>query len=138
MIQAKEDLAFAAQLGQRTLFLRLAVLGSVRDSSAQAARESALTSAGFMWDSEAQCWTVNDSTPDLEADWDISEGFKEIPAQLLHRELWKPVRWGRWEIDEDISVLEARALLKGLKRALCLPDSRSKRHLFLIDNMGSP
>ena len=119
--------AEVGRLGERSRFKR---------TGPHSARESALTSAGFMWDSEAQCWTVNDSSPDLEADWDISEGFKEIPAQLLRRELWKPVRWGRWEIDEDISVLEARALLKGLKRALCLPDSRSKRHLFLIDNMG--
>ena len=70
-------------------------------------------------------------------DWEVVEGFNEVAAQLLQRHLWKPVLWGRWEYDEDISVLEARALLKGIKRAVCHPDSWSKRLLFLVDNMGA-
>ena len=43
--------AEVGRLGERSRFKR---------AGPHSARESALTSAGFMWDSEAQCWTVNE------------------------------------------------------------------------------
>ena len=102
-----------------------------------AARESALSSAGFHYD--GQSW--GPFNPDAakriaEAGWEFDRSFEEVPAFGLKREHWMPKLWGRWNFKESIGILEARAVLKAVKR-LCLSSfGHDIRHVHLCDNLG--
>ena len=48
-------------------------------------------------------------------DWVIDESFPEVDSSLLAFPKWTPVLWGHWHKNEDIFVLESRALTKAVK-----------------------
>ena len=62
--------------------------------------------------------------------------FKEVPFRLLTKTDWKPVLWGGWDRAEDILVLEARALVKGLIRIALSVFGSDIKQLLLVDNMS--
>ncbi|CAE7388043.1 unnamed protein product [Symbiodinium sp. CCMP2592] len=74
------------------------------------------------WCPDERLWTVDEEAEGLDTQWQIDETFEEVPA------------W--WDFEEDISILEARALTKGVRRIALMPCSRDQRLLFLSDNMG--
>ena len=68
--------------------------------------------------------------------WKIRGDFPEVPAELLRPSLWASKGHGQWQHVEDILVLEARALVKGLHRVACSSFGRNVRQLLLVDNMA--
>ena len=108
-----------------------------RRRESHSARESALTAAGFHFD--GQRWGPFD-TEGLkrlaEAGWEIDRQFQEIPAFGLKREHWWPKFWGAWKHRENIGILEARTVLKAVKRFCLTRFGHDVRHLHLCDNLG--
>ena len=108
-----------------------------RRRESHSARESALTAAGFHFD--GQRWGPFD-TEGLkrlaEAGWEIDRQFQEIPAFGLKREHWLPKFWGAWKHRENIGILEARTVLKAVKRFCLTRFGHDVRHLHLCDNLG--
>ena len=101
------------------------------------ARESALQAAGFARSNGGR-WTLPSSgAKAIEGRLDVNDGFHEIPAAGLRRELWNPVLHGRWSFKEDILVLEARAVLKGIRRVLMTRYGHDMRQLVLCDNLSA-
>lgn len=103
------------------------------------ARESALTSAGFVRDSVTGDWVAGDipSSEYLEkSGWSLDHSFPEVPAKLLAKSFWTPKLWGKWEFEEGILTLEARALVKSLKRIAMSIFGHDIRQLLLVDNMS--
>ena len=73
----------------------------------------------------------------LEASgWSINHNFEEVPASMLHKELWQPKLWGKWDYPDNIVVLEGRALVKSLKRIALTTFGHSIRQLLLVDNLS--
>lgn len=108
-----------------------------RRSSGHSARESALQAAGF--ELHAGLWTksnVEASKRLASAGWEVDEDFEEVPSAGLKRELWIPKIWGKWHFGENILLLEAKAVLKGIKRILLTRFGHSMRQLVLCDNMS--
>lgn len=126
----REDVAKVGRIKERTRFKR---------SSGHSARESALTSAGFVKDLITGDWKAGliDGEQYLEqSGWTLDETFEEVPAKHLHHDLWEPKLWGRWKYDDDIIVLEARAAVKALRRVALSVFGVHVRQLFLLDNMS--
>ena len=108
-----------------------------RRTGAHSARESALLSAGLFRDKAGE-WqaTAMQCHDDLnEAGWAIDGSFEEVPAKWLRRPLWTPKMWGRWIHPEPILILEARTVLKSLKRLAMTRYGHDCRQLFLCDSM---
>ena len=124
----KNKVAESGRRLERSRFKRL---------SAHSARESALQAAGFAKSTSGR-WTVPTEEADslLDAGWVIDDSFGEIPSAGLRRELWTPVVHGRWNYKEDILVLEARAVLKSLRRVLMTRYGHDVRQLVLCDNLS--
>ena len=110
-----------------------------RRVSAHSARESALQAAGLSLDQHGR-WTSPHGDESHEAlaqaGWEIDNDFKEVPAAGLVRRLWHATMHGSREFEEDILVLEARAVLKGIRRALMTRFGHSIRQLALCDNLA--
>ena len=125
------EAAHVAQVGrvlERSRFRRFA---------SHSARESALTSAGLVKTERGWQSGCEDSLTRLrEAGWELDDLFPEVPAAGLRRELWTPKLWGRWFHKEGILILEARTLLKSLKRIAFTRWGHSLRQLLLCDNMS--
>ena len=49
----------------------------------------------------------------------VDRRFAEVPSRLLGKEDWRLLSWGSWRFAGEIGELEARALVKGVKR-ICL------------------
>ena len=116
---------------------RLQERSRFRRSSTHSARESALTAAGFSYD--GQTWgRISESAAKRlsEAGWEINPSFQEVPSFGLRREFWSPKQWGRWLFSEAIGILEARAVLKSMKRLSLTRFGHDIRHLHLCDNLG--
>eukprot|EP00972_Heterocapsa_arctica_P079818 11760426-Heterocapsa_arctica.AAC.1 len=60
--------------------------------------ESALRTAGFVRDPYSNKWSVLDpidlEDTEAEDEWEVVEGFPEVPAGGLRAELWTPKNWG--------------------------------------------
>ncbi|CAE8693166.1 unnamed protein product [Polarella glacialis] len=104
---------------------KVAAVGRVLERSrfrrtlGHSARESALTAAGFERDEDSNEWKVRSAAAKdtlLEAGWELQPDFPEVPAAGLRRELWQPRIWGAWNRTEGILTLEARVLVKSLRR----------------------
>eukprot|EP00435_Cladocopium_sp_Y103_P068349 s90_g31.t1 len=108
-----------------------------RRQDAHSARESALSAAGLVNVDGKWCAGGRKDLEQLhEAGWETVQDFPEIPSSGLRRELWVPKMWGRWFHKEGILLLEARTLLKGLKRIAFTRWGHSLRQLLLCDNMS--
>ncbi|CAK0883464.1 unnamed protein product, partial [Prorocentrum cordatum] len=103
---------------------------------AHSARESALTSAHLFRDESGE-WRSQflGDEPQLD-DWEVVADFPEVPWQLLRGSAWETVRRGVWGLSEGILVLEARALVKAIRRLARTRHGSCIRQLFLCDNMA--
>ena len=110
-----------------------------RRPASTAARAHALTSAGFIRDELSQQWRLKEVTDEElieQSGWEISKDFEEIPGHLLHKDLWEPKLWGRWNFKAGILELEGRALVKSLRRIALSVFGSDVRQLLLVDNMA--
>ncbi|CAE7489577.1 unnamed protein product, partial [Symbiodinium natans] len=110
-----------------------------RKQGSHSARTSALTAAGFVHDEATDQWKAGwlDSPSYLEhTGWALAQEFKEIPGYLLQADRWTPRLWGKWQHSAGILELEARALVKGLKRIAMSTFGHDVRQLLLTDNMS--
>ena len=126
----REDVARVGRLQERSRFRKL---------GAHSARESALTSAGFVRDEVSNEWIAGwlDDDDYLKlAGWALNKDFQEVPAQLLRRDMWTPRLWGRWKHSAGILELEARALVMSLRRIALSIYGHDLRQLLLTDNMS--
>ena len=124
----KQQVALAGRTLERSRFRR---------SDFHSARESALVAAGFSKTGHGWAPIDSESMQKLQqAGWSVDPGFPEVPAAGLRRELWTPKLWGRWFHKEGILILEARTLLKSLKRVAFTRMGHTLRQLFLCDNMS--
>eukprot|EP00435_Cladocopium_sp_Y103_P042465 s504_g11.t1 len=106
-------------------------------NASHSARESALTQAGFHM--HGSSWTLMDEKmlgELAESGWSVNADFPEVPSGSLKRHLWTPVFWGKWNHPEKIGILEARAVLKSLRRLCLTRYGHDIRHLHLCDNLG--
>ncbi|CAE7731551.1 unnamed protein product [Symbiodinium sp. CCMP2592] len=113
--------------------------GRFRRSGGHNARESALTSAGFVKDELTGQWLAGevDSQDYLsQAGWEIDDQFPEIPGGLLRKEAWTPEVVGAWKRPDNIVRLEARALIIALQRVCRDIGGSSIRQLCLVDSMS--
>ncbi|CAE7655449.1 unnamed protein product [Symbiodinium sp. KB8] len=103
------------------------------------ARDSALTAAGFTKDEATQEWRAGWLTAAEylnRTGWGLNETFKEVPGRLLSSEDWFPCLWGQWRHEGGILELEARALVKGIRRIALSRFGHDLRQLMLTDNMS--
>ena len=101
------------------------------------ARESALSAAGFQQDGQDWGPLTETSAKRLgEAGWEVDPRFEEVPSGALKRHIWSPMFWGLWLYKESIGILEARTVLKSLKRICLTRYGHDIRQLHLCDNLG--
>lgn len=111
-----------------------------RRSGGHSARESALTSAGFVKSEVTGQWAegVLDDEEYLQlSGWDLDPRFPEISKDILQSTTWSTVRQGPWKKKEHIVHLEARALVKSMEFAVHDNLAASTRQLFLVDSMSA-
>ena len=127
----RSKVALCGRQTERSRFRRVA---------SHSARESVLLSAGLVLDAHGR-WTAPHDEECREAlaqaGWGTDSSFKEVPAAGLKRRLWQPTMHGNWEFSEDILVLEVRAVMKGIKRALLTRFGHDIRQLALCDNLAA-
>ena len=124
----KHEVAEVGRVLERTRFRRCA---------GHSARESALVAAGFELKDATWLRSCRSNLQLLdEAGWELDRGFPEVPAAGLVRRLWSPTMWGRWTHKEGILTLEARTVLKTLRRIALTRYGHSIRQLLLCDNMS--
>ena len=113
--------------------------GRFKRIGSHSARESALTSAGFVRDEVTREWKAGwlDDDDYLQlSGWGLNKSFKEVPGRLLSKDLWTPRLWGKWKHEAGILELEARALVKSLRRIAISIFGHDMRQLLLTDNMS--
>lgn len=111
-----------------------------RRSGGHSARESALTSAGFVKSEVTGQWAegVLDDEEYLQlSGWDLDPRFPEISKDILQSTTWSTVRQGPWKKKEHIVHLEARALVKSMEFAVHDNLAANTRQLFLVDSMSA-
>lgn len=109
-------------------------------AGSHSARETALTSAGFVKDEVSGKWAegILDDEEYLKlSGWDLRTDFPEVPAHKLREGSWQTVRQGRWKKHEHIVHLEARALVKSFEYLVEDTHSKDCRQLFLVDSMSA-
>lgn len=125
-----EDVAEVGRCQERSRFKKL---------GSHSARDSALTHAGFVRDEVTDQWKagVLDADEFLElSGWGLNQTFKEVPGHLLHKDNWTPRLWGKWKYHANILELEARALVKSLRRIANSIFGQDIRQICLTDNMS--
>ena len=126
----KSEVAAVGRVKERSRFRR---------TQNHSARESSLTSAGFVRDELTGQWKAGEIESDdflSLSGWALVDDFPEVPARFLRKDQWTPVRWGKWKHKEDILTLEARAAVMALKRVAMSVFGGNVRQLFLLDNMS--
>ena len=111
-----------------------------RRSGGHSARESALTSAGFVKSEVTGQWAegVLDDEEYLQlSGWDLDPRFPEISKDILQSTTWSTVRQGPWKKKEHIVHLESRALVKSMEFAVHDNLAANTRQLFLVDSMSA-
>ena len=112
-----------------------------RRCSGHSARESALTSAGFVRDDLTGKWAegllVDEDYLQLSG-WDLEPNFPKVSKDHLHEDSWNVVRQGPWRKREHIVHLEARALVKSFEFIVHDQQVCDTRQLFLlVDSMSA-
>ena len=106
-----------------------------RRKAGHSARESVLQAAGFIY--EGGRWEkIHETGSNLDSEWEVVDSFLEVPSCFLRREFWVPKMWGKWRHDDNILVLEGRAVLKSLKHIALTRFGHDVRQLVLCDNMS--
>ena len=111
-----------------------------RRCSGHSARESALTSAGFVKDDLTGKWAegmLDDEEYLHLSGWDLEPNFPEVSRDHLHEDSWSVVRQGPWRKHEHIVHLEARALVKSFEFVVQDQQICNSRQLFLVDSMSA-
>ena len=76
--------------------------------------------------------SLHEALPEGSERWELDERFPEVPADWRAKSLWKVVRGRPWQREENILLLEARALCAavqvgfsyvGAGGALCMVDN---------------
>ena len=66
-----------------------------------------------------------------------TDGFPEVPLEVIEASGWMHVASGRWQYrDENIIVLESRALTRGVEILASTQQLYQKRCVVLVDNMA--
>ena len=68
--------------------------------------------------------------------WEHVDDFPEVPTSITHDGKWRVSLRGDWKDVEGIVHLEARALVKSIRRLALTVFGTKIRQLFLVDNMG--
>ncbi|CAK9009278.1 Protein kinase domain-containing protein [Durusdinium trenchii] len=113
-----------------------------RRAGGHSARESALTSAGFVKDEASGKWAdglLEDEEYLRLSGWDLKQDFPEVPVHQLKSQEWATVRQGAWRRSEHIVHLEARALVKSFELAVLEPGvvTRSQKRRCPVLEQGS-
>ena len=111
-----------------------------RRSGSHNARESALTSAGFVKNEATGKWRaglVEDEDYLASSGWALNDSFPEVPKDCLDSGSWTTVRQGAWKRHEHIVHLEARALVKSFEHVVHDCGLSDCRQLFLVDSMSA-
>ena len=111
-----------------------------RRAGGHSARESALTSAGFVKDEASGKWAdglLEDEEYLRLSGWDLKQDFPEVPVHQLKSQEWATVRQGAWRRSEHIVHLEARALVKSFEFLVHDTEISHCRQLFLVDSMSA-
>ena len=119
---------------------RVAERDRFRRCSGHSARESALTSAGFVKDDLTGKWAeglLEDEDYLRLSGWDLEPNFPEVSKDHLHEDDWNVVRQGPWRKREHIVHLEARALVKSFEFVVHDHQAKDVRQLFLVDSMSA-
>ena len=69
--------------------------------------------------------------------WELDAEFKEVLWTILRRSQLKHVRNGLWHLDEDISMLEARATVSNMRRLARTQQGGSIRQLSVRQSWAS-
>ena len=72
-----------------------------------------------------------------EEGWQRDQSFPEVPCGGLRRQYWTETSAGRWQYQENITVLEARSCWYGVSRCMQSPANHNCRLVVLLDNMGA-
>ena len=104
------------------------------------ARESALTSAGFVRSEVTGQW-LDGALEDAEylraSGWDLNAQFPEVPKSMMDPANWTTVRQGPWKRKEHIVHLEALALVKSFEFIAQDLSTGNSRQLLLVDSMSA-
>ena len=93
--------------------------GRFKKMGMHSAREAALTAAGFVRNELTKEWKAGWCSSEdylARSGWALNHDFVEVPGRLLTADRWSPSMWGKWQYSNGILELEARALVKGLRR----------------------
>ena len=82
--------------------------------------------------------SLKEVLPEIDAEdvWVETEGFQEVPSDLLDFGRWKVRAWNHWRRSEGILMLEARALIYGLTLRAMSGEFAGCRLLILNDNLA--
>ena len=111
-----------------------------RRSGGHNARESALSSAGFVKDGVTGQWRAGEMRSEEylnAAGWEIDDSFPEISGALLSKSAWDIAQAGEWSRPEHIVHLEARALVKSFEISVEKGGHGRYRQLLLSDSMSA-
>jgi hypothetical protein len=96
------------------------------------AHQSAVSAAGFKREQITGEWELDED----ETDWQVVDGFLEVPAEWLRRDRWFTCLWGPWRLAEGVISLEARALVEAASRIAKSVFGKNTRQPVLVDNMS--
>lgn len=80
--------------------------------------------------------TVVGAPARLEDQWDLHEGFPEVPKSMCDPGQWTALFAGRFKYDEHIGVKEGRAAVWSMRHICRNSVNHGVRHLLLTDNFG--
>ncbi|MCH1571346.1 MAG: hypothetical protein L7S64_08375, partial [Longimicrobiales bacterium] len=102
------------------------------------ARVHALEAAGF--ELHDKKWVPTAVLPEhheaVFGEWEVRDGFPEIPAEWLRTERWQTRLAKPWHFSDGILHLEARALVVAVQRVAESAFGKNVCQLFLVDNMS--
>ena len=97
---------------------------------------SAATAAGFSIDSATGLISAEPPADEDHLRWETDPAFPEVPAKYLAGDRWKLVMADRWLFQDNILLLEARAVIKAAMRIAHSSFGRDGHALILVDNMS--
>ena len=119
---------------------RVAERSRFRQPGVASARAAAFQAAGDLqqW---AQAVGVDEESlrevlPEGSGRWELDERFPEVPTDWRAKSLWKVLRGWPWRREENILLLEGRALCTAVQIGCSFAGAGCARLLRLVDNMA--